>query len=87
MKALNERKKAILEQIGGASPEEREHLYKELMKISEVKAVGNPWPWWRDLMVPMVNGAFSIIGIWLILNFEKADIVVSKALPFVKRPH
>lgn len=78
-----------LEMLDLAS-EEHERAVKILADLMEIKKSQQPVepvkesfkiPW-----EPIINGVFSIGGMLLVLNFEKVDIVTSKAFGWIRKP-
>lgn len=82
--------KAIAEcyiQLATKQPDTKEYA-KTLKQISELEKLNNLKNKKTRLFTPdtlLIVGA-NIVGILLILNYEKADIVASKALGLVSKP-
>ena len=66
----------------GETDAEYTTLVDQLVKLTNIKAEHAEKPVSRDALV---NGAVSLAGILLILNFERAGVVTSKALGFVSK--
>lgn len=73
----------LLEELGSmeGSREDYEPTTDNLIKLMKLKAEINPS--WRPSPDAIVGAAGSILGIVLILHYEKIGAVTSKALSFI----
>jgi hypothetical protein len=81
--ALNKAITQILITLSGLdeASEEYNAASDQLVKLLTLKKETNSS--WRPSPDAIVGGAVSILGILLILKYEKLDVVTSKALSFV----
>lgn len=81
--ALEEAISSILTEMSGlnADSEEYSDAADQLVKLMKLKKEINPS--WRPSPDALVGAAGSILGIILILHFEKLGAITSKALSFV----
>lgn len=78
---LAKRKRDLLQKLG-EEHSDKEEIYAELELISKLRASRPEVPW-----NSLINAGASLIGVLLILKYEELNILTSKALHFVKRPH
>ena len=82
--ALDKEIDSVLEEMSLLKPDSKEYtaMVNNLEKLYKAKPVKGerkvPW----DVIV---SGAFSILGILLITNFEKTDVVTSKAFGWIHK--
>ncbi len=81
--ALDEAISDILTEMNGlnADTEEYADAADQLVKLMKLKRELNPS--WRPSPDALVGAAGSVLGIILILHFEKLGVITSKALSFV----
>ena len=83
--ALDEAISEILKDLDSLSSDAPEYsaASDQLVKLMKLKKELNPS--WRPSPDALVGAAGSILGILLIIKFEKLDVITSKALSFVTK--
>lgn len=81
--ALDEAISSILNTMNGLdeSSEEYDAASDQLVKLLKLKKESNPS--WRPSPDALVGAVGSLAGIFLILHYEKLNVISSKALAFV----
>ncbi len=84
-KALDEAISDVFVELNGlnANTEEYAAAADQLIKLTKLKKELNPS--WRPSPDALVGAAGSVLGIILILKFEKLGVITSKALSFVSK--
>ena len=72
----------VVEQMTDASPDELTKLADQVAKLYKLKEIDSPWRVSPDTLI-LVAG--NLVGILLILNYERLNIVTSKAIGFVMK--
>lgn len=75
----------VLDEMNGLNSDTEEYAAAadQLVKLMKLKKEINPS--WRPSPDALVGAAGSVLGILLILHFEKLGVVTSKALSFVTK--
>lgn len=73
----------LLDQLDAmtGSEEDYSNTADQLIKLMELKKKHNPS--WRPSPDALIGGGVSILGILLVLHYEKLGVVTSKALGFI----
>jgi hypothetical protein len=73
--------------LAGYNPEDKEHAktVKQIAALLEIKAASEKKPRITFSQDAMLTAGASLLGILLILNYERANVVASKALGFVSK--
>lgn len=83
--ALDQAISDILTAMNGLPKDSKEYdaASDQLVKLMKLKRENNPS--WRPSPDALVGAAGSVLGIIMILHFEKVGVVTSKALSFVRQ--
>jgi hypothetical protein len=75
----------VLVEMNGLNSDSEEYAAAADQLVKLMKLKKEITPTWRPSPDALVGAAGSILGILLILNFERAGVVTSKALTFVTK--
>lgn len=80
---LDERIDDLLDDLGAlnSTTEEYSNTADQTIKLMKLKKELNPS--WRPSPDALIGAAASVLGIILVLNYEKFDVVTSKAFGFI----